>query len=339
MHDGPDLARRSRSIAAISILAVILIDGGHARAQSAEAEAMFEHGDKLMTAGKLAEACEAFEASNRIEPRAGTLLRLGECREKNRQLASAWSAYKDALTRAKDPRKRDAASAKVTELEPKLSYLTISVPAASRVDGLTITRNDKPLDPALWNRALPMDGGDYAISVRAPGNDEWKTTVTVPVDGGKLRVDVPKLEKRAEPVSPAALVVTKPTTPVVSDEVTRPAYLTTRRKIAIGVGGAGALSLVTGIVLGTQAKSKQNAALALCPAPQNCADADRANALNDAGYRRALGANIVFGVAAAAAIGAGVLWFTGGPETAQHRVAVVPTIAPGETGVVVQGRF
>lgn len=327
MHDGPDLARRRRSIAAISVLAVSFIGGSHARAQSAEAEAMFAQGDKLMTAGKLAEACEAFEASNRIEPRAGTLLRLGECRENNRQLASAWSAYKDALTRAKDPRKRDAASAKVTELEPKLSYLTISVPAASRVDGLTIIRNGKPLDPALWNRALPMDGGDYAISVRAPGNDEWKTTVTVPVDGGKLTVDLPMLEKRAEPVSP--------TVPVV----TRPAYLTTRRKIAIGVAGAGAVSLVTGIVLGTQAKSKQNAAFALCPEPQNCADADGANALNDAGYRRALGANILFGVAAAAAAGAGVLWFTGASETAQHRVAVVPSLAPGETGVVVQGRF
>jgi len=45
--------------------------------------------------------CEAFDASNRLEPRAGTLIALGDCREKNQQLASAWSAYKDALTRVR----------------------------------------------------------------------------------------------------------------------------------------------------------------------------------------------------------------------------------------------
>ena len=72
-----------------------------AHAQSAEAEAMFNEGDKLMAAGKLAEACSAFEASNNMDPRAGTLIRLGECREQNHQIASAWSAYKDALGRVK----------------------------------------------------------------------------------------------------------------------------------------------------------------------------------------------------------------------------------------------
>jgi len=47
-----------------------------------------------MAEGKLAQACQAFEASNRVEPTAGTLILLGECREQNQQLASAWSAYK-----------------------------------------------------------------------------------------------------------------------------------------------------------------------------------------------------------------------------------------------------
>src|SRR5450432_2336877 len=90
-----------------------------ARAQSAEAEALFNDGARLMAAGQLAEACEAFEASNRIESRAGTLIRLGECREQNHQLASAWSAYKDALTRVRDPQKRALAESKVAQLEPR----------------------------------------------------------------------------------------------------------------------------------------------------------------------------------------------------------------------------
>ena len=92
-----------------ALIAIALCSVGQMRAyaQSAEAEAAFGEGDRLMAAGKIAEACDAFEASNRVEQRAGTLIRLGECREKNRQLASAWSAYKDALTRVRDPRKRE----------------------------------------------------------------------------------------------------------------------------------------------------------------------------------------------------------------------------------------
>ena len=97
-----------------------------AHAQSAEAEAMFNEGDKLMAAGKIAEACAAFDASNNLDPRAGTLIRLGECREASSQYASAWTAYRGGLTRAKDPRKRGIAQAKVSALEPRLSHLTIT---------------------------------------------------------------------------------------------------------------------------------------------------------------------------------------------------------------------
>src|SRR4051812_11784859 len=95
-----DLRNRSASIAAISIacrfvvVVVSLAGSPRAYAQSAEAEAMFDEGKRLMTERKLAQACEAFEASNRIEPRAGTLILLGDCCEQNQQLASAWSAYK-----------------------------------------------------------------------------------------------------------------------------------------------------------------------------------------------------------------------------------------------------
>jgi len=135
---------RARILITASIAVISIASRAHA--QSAEAESLFNDGDRLMAEGKLTEACDAFEASNRIEQRAGTLVRLGECREQNHELASAWSAYKDALTRVKDPRKRDIASAKAAAIEPRLSYLTVSVPEESRVDGLEITRNGRPLD-------------------------------------------------------------------------------------------------------------------------------------------------------------------------------------------------
>src|SRR5690242_16706831 len=141
------MARRNRlpirtSIAVTS--ACLLALAADARAQSAEAQARFDDGVRLMKAGKTDEACAAFETSNRLEPRAGTLLRLGECREANHQLASAWSAYQDSLTKATDPKKKAFAQNRIKVLEPKLSHLTINVKA--RVTGLEVKRDGTAVD-------------------------------------------------------------------------------------------------------------------------------------------------------------------------------------------------
>lgn len=337
----PVQARRSIAAISAACAVVVAIAGEHAAgAQSAEAEALFEQGSQLMAAGKLADACDAFEASNRIESRAGTLVRLGECREQNHQLASAWSAYKDALTRARDPRKRDIAVAKVAQLEPRLSYLTVSVADDARVDGLALARNGGALDPGLWNRAVPVNGGQYIIAGRAPGHEEWQTTVTVPDEGGKVAVEVPKFKELAKLVpspsadSKSALLGTHRDGD--DGDVVRPLVRwTPRRKLALGVAGGAVLAVGAGAALGVVATARQHDALALCPDPHApCGDAGRATALVHAGHQLALVADVGFAVGAAAAIGAGVLWLTGAPPRAR-RVALVPTA----TGFALAGSF
>jgi hypothetical protein len=134
-----------------NVIVIVVALVGLARvalAQDSAAEVLFQDGDRLMREGKLAEACDAFEASNRIEPRTGTLIRLGDCREKRGQLASAWSAYADASARAKDPAKKQVADAKVAALGPRLSKLTIKI--AQPVAELAVTRDGAPVDKALW---------------------------------------------------------------------------------------------------------------------------------------------------------------------------------------------
>jgi hypothetical protein len=344
-----DLQRRLASIAATSVALFVvgLVGGSRAHAQSAEAEALFNDGNKLMAEGKLAPACDAFEASNRVEPRAGTLIRLGECRERNQQLASAWSAYKDALTRVKDPRKRAIATAKARALESRLSYLTVVVSDDIRIAGLTLARNATPLDPMLWNRALPIDGGDYVIAARAPGHEEWQTTAHIPIEGAKVSVEVPKLmelSKLTAPPTPAGANPSRPpslTEPRDHGTMQPKGVFTTRRKISIGVAGASVVSMIAGAVLGTIAKGKQSDAYRLCPDPATpCTQADQANALLQSSRHRAFEANVAFGIAAAAGLGAGVLWLTGAPdEENPRRVSVVPSVMPGETGGVIMGRF
>lgn len=354
---------RLSSIAATSVALVCLAGGRHAHAQSAEAEGLFNDGNKLMDQGKLAAACDAFEASNRVEPRAGTLIRLGDCREQNHQLASAWSAYKDALTRVKDPKKRDYAAAKAAALEPKISHLTVSVPADSRIDGLAVTRDGKRLDPMLWNRALALDGGDYLITARAPGREEWRTTAHVAIEKAQVTIDVPRLKEQRAPAPPpppplvAAVPATPPpvdrpllsptaaaTSPIAEratvDAQPPPSTLSARRKVAIGFAGASVAAVVTGALLGVSAKGMQDDAFRMCPSPSTpCRDADAANALLTVSHGRALQANVAFGISAAAAIGAGVLWLAGAPDTASPtRVGVVPGAASGAS-LIVEGRF
>lgn len=293
-----------------------------------------------MKEGKLAEACEAFAASNRIEARAGTLVNLGLCREKNGQLASAWSAFKDSLTRAKDPKKQQVANEHIAAIEPKLSYLTISVPDESRIDGLTLTRNGTTVDPALWNRAVPVDGGTYTVTGKAPGTEDWSTTVEVPNELGKISVDVPRFKDLKQLVSMQETAEKPHQQPVDTTPAETPGMFTSKRKIALGVAGVGVVALAGGIVLGMKAKSLQDDAYGLCPDPaMPCADGDKANDLIDQAHSKALIANISYGVAAGALIGAGVLWFIGAPHTSESRVAVVPHVSPTTAAIDMTVRF
>jgi tetratricopeptide (TPR) repeat protein len=332
-----------RQLAVSIAAALILAATGAAHAQSADAEAMFAEGDQLMKAGKLREACEAFEASNRLETRAGTLIRLGECREANDELASAWSAYKDALTRAKDPRKRALASAKVAALEPALSYLTVSVADESRVDGLVLTRNDQQLDPALWNRALPVNGGDYMIAGRAPGHEAWMTPVHVAARGAKVSVEVPKFKELdkllIKPTPPAPAAVARDDLAAPRAVPPRRSAWTGKREAAIGVAAGGAIALAVGVVLGAQATARERDANALCPAPGACADAASANALIQASRDRAVAADVSLAAGGVAVITGAVLWLTGAPEQPPHPLALAPRWSASGAGLVVSGRF
>jgi hypothetical protein len=339
--------RRLFSIAAISIVAFAftVVRARRACAQNAAAEALFDDGERLLKEGKVPEACDAFAASNKLEARAGTLLNLAMCREQNGQLATAWSAYKDAGTRATDAKKQQFAAERAAALEARLSYLTISVPDESRVDGLALTRNGSPVDAALWNRSIPVDGGTYVIAGHAPGHEEWSTTVVVPVEKGKISVEVPRfkdLQKLVAAATPTTTAAPNSEPQQVDEQETPPApsIFTPKRKIAIGVAGVAVAALAGGIVLGQQAKGYQNDAYALCPdASTPCADGNRANDLMDKARSRALFANVSYGVAAASLIGAGVLWFLGAPVTHESAVAVTPRAGVGTASIDVTVRF
>ena len=369
------IGRRS-TIAVINVVFGMFCDVGRAHAQNAQAERLFQEGNKLMADGKLAQACAAFEAANRVEPRAGTLIRLGECREQNRQLASAWSAYKDASNLATDPRKQKFATTKTASLEPRLSYLTVTVADQSRIRGLVLTRNGSSLDPMLWNRALPVDGGDHVIVAHAPGYETWQKAVHVPVEGSKLGVDVPALAKAKAaasggtspptqsspattasnpPAAPTSPAVTVPVTTVVQQDVhvhlVEPARKTgvgaeavpapsIRKYITIGAGATGVAAVGIGLVFGAKASSTYNDAKALCvDLACDPADYDKGKQLIRDARADATASTVLVAVGGAALVASAILFLTTPREREQATARIVPVLHDRSTGLAIIGRF
>src|SRR6185503_3894542 len=173
-------------------------------------------GKRLMEEGKFALACPKLAESYRMDPATGALLALGLCYERAGLWASAWSAYTDAVARARSEGRadrEDAAARKVTEIEPKLSKLVIELDAETQALGATVSRDGQPVGSGAFGTPLPVDPGKHVVEVSAPGKQSFRTEIDVKSDGAQTVVKVPSLVDAApaataapapKPVSPSA---------------------------------------------------------------------------------------------------------------------------------------
>jgi hypothetical protein len=318
---------------ATAVAFLCTVSTAHAQS-SAEAEAFFREGKKLMAAGKIGEACDAFQASYESDAAVSTLLNLADCREKNNQFATAWGHFIEAmrLTRANTAQQSlfNTAKDRSLKLEGLLSYLIINVPDESRVDGLEITRNGVPVNQVNWNRDIPIDGGSYKIEGKAPGYEAWSTSVTVGKERDKQSVNVPRFSEL--PKKP--IEVTPPDdTKDPRGPVDEPSGMTGKRKLALGVGGAGLAVAIVGTVFYVQGRGLHD------DAGKAPTQAER-DSLQDDANAKFLIAQIGWGVGAAAIGAAAYLWFTGGPTAGAERgVTFAPRVDASSAGFVVGGRF
>lgn len=300
---------------------------------SPQAEALFRDGKRLMKGGDIAAACAAFEGSERAEHNIATVLSLADCREKNHQNASAWALFlqADSQTRA-DPAKsalNQTAKARAAALEHRLSYLTIRVASDRLLSRLTVTRDGVPVDPAAWNRPIPIDGGDHTVTSEAPGHVTWSAKVSVAAEFESKSVDVPMLV-------PEPVPVVAPAPSVVQHSVEQaPVSAGPYRRISIGVVAGGVATAGVAIYLGLHARSLHEDADTTCTHTAcTTAQARSAQDKNDRAVRDARYANIGFGIAAAAVIGGAVLWWVGSPgQPAPQGRDVGLALAPLPAGV------
>ena len=332
--------------------AVLVPALAHAQSASdqAAAEALFRQARDLMAAGHYAEACPKLAESERLDPSAGTMLNLATCYEKNGQIASAWVTFKGAATaahQANEPGRAKLARAKVTELEPKLSTLTITVgPAADRPD-LVVTRDGEKVGRAVWGTPIPVDPGTHPIEASAPGRKAWLAQAKVEGPGSKTSIEVPPLGGDAGPVQPAGSsppAAPLPVSPLpvspgpVSPGPVSPGPVSpgaprsssegsTQRVLGLVVAGVGVAGIAVGSVFGFVAKGHDNDAGPHCTGTE--CDALGISALSDA--RSAATVSTLTFIAGGAVLTGGVVLYLVAPRAPSATGLVV---TPGSAGSV-----
>jgi len=234
----------------------------------ARATSLFNEGRELMTAHRTTEACEKFDESEKLDPGGGTLMNLARCREEEGRIATAWSEFTQARAEAaREGREDREAEAKqhVASLEPRLSKLTIVVDEGALVDGLAITIDGSPVGRASWSTPFPVDGGDHAIEVSAPGKVPYRTSVRVEAERDVKSVTISKLANA----------------PVAPSKTERSRAGNAQLVLGVSIGAAAAVELAVGTYFGVRALSKQHESDTGCPQNQ-CSSAGVAAAI-DAG--------------------------------------------------------
>jgi serine/threonine-protein kinase len=298
------------------------------------AQALFEEGRRLMTAGSLAEACEKLAESQRLDPGAGTLLNLALCYEKRAMHASAWLTYKEAAAAAERSGRAEWATrarTKATALAPSLSTLTVLVPDGAKTPGLEVRLDGSPLSRETWGVALPVDGGSHVVDARAPKHEPWTKSVEVASEREAANVTVPQLaaghaEDAREPApiaaAPRASVEPASPAPQHEEEASRGG---TQRVLGLVALGAGVVGIGAGTYFGLRASSEHDTARADCnPDETRCGPSGLA-AYDDA-RTFATASTVSFAAGGVLAV-AGVVLYLTAPKAARRA-----GIAPAQRG-------
>lgn len=131
-----------------------------ARADGADAERLFREGRAAMLDGHFEEACAKLAESQHLDPRAGTLLNLAACHERQGKIATAWVEYgqaRDLAEQVKQPERMRFAEERVAVLAPRVSWLRVDATDDIRVslDGNSLPKR---------NEEFPIDAGAHVVN-------------------------------------------------------------------------------------------------------------------------------------------------------------------------------
>lgn len=288
--------------------------------RAAAARSLFNEARELMQAGQATKACPKFEESLRLEPGLGTRFNLADCWQAIERNASAWSLFLDVAAEARasgQTERAEVANERARALEPKLSYLVISV--ESPRDGQHVWLGPVELGRGAWGSRWPVDKGSHQLRAEAPGFESSNQTVRVSAPGNVISVTVPPLDEVTTTApQPVEAARTTPDAPEPSHELEPPSEPHDNTARAIGLptllilglagGGLGTYFVIHRNNLNTQAE-------ALC-LDSSCSrpEFDRhAQLIADAEAAQTRGI-VSFAAGGACLVGAAVWYFLGKDE-------------------------
>ncbi len=299
------------------LAATILVQAGLASAQPTEtADAAAKRGRTAFKAGKVHEACQAFEASEKLEARVDTELSLAECYEQDGKPIAAAHLYRGTAERDTNMERRKTSSAKADKLEAKAPKLRFAI--SPRPDGIVILVDGVQVSST---GDVPVDAGPHEVTATAPG---YAGHASAPVDGNHKVLDVIlRMEPTAQPEpTPTPTPTPNPTptptptpTPAVNPTAT-PADMAPvphdepradhRGRNGIILGAVGLGVLVGAVIFIEAASSNFDDEHNLCPNHGCGSDADttKANSLQSDGHTDR-GVGIGMGIGGAVLLGAG----------------------------------
>jgi len=223
-------------------------------------DTLFEEGRSLFENGDYAGAAKKLEEARKIRDTTGAKLLLAKCYEKLGKLASARALFMDVLrdigpepSDEKAVRRSQDATAGLAAIEPRLSRLTIKVPAeVVRIPGLVVIQDGTALLPKEWGIAAPVDPGVHMIEVTALGKEPWKTTSEIVGENQAITVHVepPWVEfaKREENSKSESVAKTVPEKKPGDEKTPDPAPSPSSPSSSRALGGLGVAGVGLGVV-------------------------------------------------------------------------------------------
>lgn len=273
--------------------------------------------------GRYADACAAFEESQRLDPQPTTLFNIALCDEQLGKLASALAIYTQ-LVDDDTPARRAKSADMLGQLSVRVPRLEIVI--ANPRPGTEVTVNG--VRAPEWKN-LPVDLGVNRISVRAPGASPWSGEVTAKAEGQRLSIAV-TLEIQ-EPGAPRDAGAPEPR-PAVS-------ALSAREKLGLVLMIGGGAAIGGGITFGLLARSAWHDAKDVCGGTtcETKAQLDAGQVLVERARTRGTIATALVLAGGAIAAGGVLVWVTA--PAAERKLAVAPTGSASALGLVVLGTF
>ncbi len=225
----------------------------------AAAEALFQQGAERFAQGELAAACAKFEASQKLEPALGTMLRLADCFDRTNKTASAWALFREAAPMAAargESEREQIASERARDLEHRLSLLELRSTGRKLPAGLIVRLNGAVIPPASYDTPLPVDPGTVTLELSAPRHRTTTSSLSVALGPSRQVFELAELERLAEP-KPKPQAET-PRAQAHGDPGA------THRTLGIASASAGLLGLAGGALLGLRASELASESLGEC---------------------------------------------------------------------------